>query len=96
MIIEGIQPKELHDAILESFSFTWEDGNCFMLFRVSPEKTLSILFEGVTNLIVPRDHPWGDSQCVNEFRYDTNGKVEIEMQSGDMIILQAKSALRVT
>lgn len=96
MKIKGITLSELHDAVLESFSFTWEGGSCAMLFHVSPEKTLPILFEGVTSLSVSREQPWGPSVCVNEIRHDPDGNVEIEMQSGDVIKLHAKEATLMT
>jgi len=96
MKIQGITPEDLHDAVLESFSFVWDDGICHMLFRVTPDKSWSIMFQGVTNFVVPREQPWGPSVCVNEFRHDPDGNVEIEMQSGDVIKLHAESAMLMT
>jgi len=92
MKIEELNPAELHDAVLESVSFQWEECTCLMLFRVPPDNTWSILFQDVTSLAVPRENPWGPSVCVNEFRHDPDGNVEVEMQSGDIIKLHANSA----
>jgi hypothetical protein len=59
-------------------------------------KIESLQAEGVSHLEVPRLNPWGPSVSVNEVRGPTTNAnesqaIEIEMQSGDVIKITAKS-----
>lgn len=50
---------------------------------------------GVTHLLCPRAHPWGPSVSINEARWradSASGRqtLELEIQSGDTIVLEAK------
>jgi hypothetical protein len=82
--------NDLHDAILLDIRMMWEDAVCVLRFR--HQHTYEARFSGVTDLHLQKVNPWGASPCVNEVR-QSDGAWEIEMQSGDIIRIQAASAL---
>jgi len=88
----NLDQNELHDATLVSLSFTWEEGTCFVVFKTWEPKSSTIMFSNVTELVVPKTHPWGESVSVNHVRLIDETYVEIEMQSGDTIKVYAESA----
>jgi hypothetical protein len=84
----------LHDAILESISIDWEQGSATLSLGTSAsDKVLSIT--GLRSLACPRAMPWGPSIYINETSYnqavDGTFALEIEMQSGDTIGIQAQT-----
>ena len=54
--------------------------------------TCCLRFGGVRELRVPRVAPWGRSVHLNGQRRGPDGTYEIEMQSGDVIVIAAESA----
>jgi hypothetical protein len=55
----------------------------------------TLTFTGVSNLTLPRTQPWGRSQSINSASEPNQGQYEIEMQSGDLIKIDA-SAVSLT
>lgn len=55
---------------------------------------VAITAAGTTELVCPRRHPWGASVSINEVRgpepHDGGVRLEIEMQSGDVLALAAQ------
>jgi hypothetical protein len=88
-------PFALHDWTLVSISYDWEtSGAVFHLQGPDGERELVAL--KATNLSVPHSAPWGSSVSINQIEGSTvdesgNLTVKIEMQSGDVISLQAAS-----
>jgi hypothetical protein len=82
----------LHDSILNSIHLDWESGD----LRVQIEGhdfDLAVLAYSLTSLECPRHHPWGPSFYIkNAILEDGNGSesLTIEMQSGDLIKIEAK------
>ena len=84
----------LHDATLLGLSATWADGFVEVTSRVYPNRLVRFLGEGAVNVSATRSQPWGSSESVNEIRWsDGTGAglsvVEIEIQSGDSILIEA-------
>jgi len=86
----------MHDWPLLSISVEWEAGRVELTFKTHARGLVSLLAEGVTELHVPRQQPWGPSDCVNKVKGPsaTNGglqTLEIQMRSGDCIRIVAVS-----
>jgi len=80
----------LHDATLLEIRCEWKASQC--LFSLSTSHGNSeLVFEGVTDISIPHNNPWGPSVSVNETRKLPESAYEIEMQSGDLIRITAKS-----
>jgi hypothetical protein len=90
--------SQLHDATLVRLEFRWEDGCTTVYLRTGvPSFTeAQIVATGGWRIECPRLHPWGPSISVNEIRGPMNlpdeqgSRLEIEMQSGDVIVLEAE------
>jgi len=88
---------ELRDATLVDVQLDWISGLMRMALR--PKGTvgvsLSIVATGLRSLQCPRRFPWGDSVAIDEVvpPVETNegSQIEIQMQSGDLIIVLAES-----
>jgi hypothetical protein len=51
-----------------------------------------VTMSGVTDMRLPREMPWGPSTCINEANLVTSvepPQLEIEMQSGDLLVFRA-------
>jgi hypothetical protein len=79
----------LHDATLQSFHFKWADGRCVFELNTVDVGMRELVFSGVINLHVPRSMPWGPSVSVNSIRQVGLDVFEIELQSGDILKVQA-------
>jgi hypothetical protein len=87
--------SDLHDATLASIEFEWGERRCTLRFHGAPERGLqrpfSIAFEGVTEVNIPAERPWGPSQAVLEVDCVEPGNYVLVMQSGDEIWIAAES-----
>lgn len=86
----------MHEWVLMSVEFDWEPARVTLLFDTIEAGVVSLRANGVTDLRVPQLNPWGPSVHVNEVRRrrSASGKpsrIEIEMQSGDVITIEARS-----
>jgi hypothetical protein len=85
-----VNPRpDLHDAVLESFTFYWETGTLLIKFGIGVDDTDVVIVEcgGVERISCPRLLPWGPSDFVNSSKQEPrqNGYLlTIEMQSGDL------------
>ncbi len=84
----------MHDWILVDIVYKWEDGgSCKFLLRDRDSNPRYIEARKVSALFIPRNEDWGSSSSINKVRgpdQDVKGrKLEIEMQSGDVIVIQA-------
>jgi hypothetical protein len=86
-----IEDFGLHDATLVAVHLVWADGTCIMTVRHSQLSDCTLTFTGVSNLALPHTHPWGPSQSINSASQRNKGQYEIEMQSGDLIKIDASN-----
>lgn len=79
----------IHDATLSAIYVSWEAARCdIRLLPVGLTPHL-LVFEGFTNIQLPRRESWGPSSSVNKPVELENGQFEIELQSGDTIRVEA-------
>ncbi len=84
----------MHDWVLVDIVFKWEGGgSCSFILRDRDSNSKYIEARKVSELIIPRNEEWGPSSSINKLRgpdQDLKGrKLEIEMQSGDVIVVKA-------
>jgi hypothetical protein len=48
-----------------------------------------LIFEGFTNLVFPKNEPWGPSVSINRVHEPQPGTFKIELQSGDILHIAA-------
>jgi hypothetical protein len=89
-----IEDFGLHDATLVDVHFEWAEGKCTMTLRHSELSNCRLTFTGVSKLILPRAQPWGPSQSINAAYMRNTGQYEIEMQSGDLIQIDASAVTK--
>lgn len=87
-----IESFGLHDATLVAVHLEWADGICIMTIRHSELSDCTLTFTGVSSLTLPRAQPWGPSPSINSASERNKGKYEIELQSGDLIKVDASEA----
>jgi hypothetical protein len=92
------QWNRLHDATLKRIVFEFEENVCDITLALSavPPCTGEIRAVGILKLLLPRASPWGYSNSVNrvflsENQSDGSSTLNIEMQSGDVLLIEAKS-----
>ncbi len=85
----------LHDSTLVSVQFIWTEGTCKVALGRGDLPGCLLSFSGVSNLTMSRTLPWGPSRSINSITRISNSRFEIEMQSGDLIQMDA-SGVSVT
>ena len=93
---QKISWNHLHDATLKTITVLWEESTAVLELVTSSEPygLTSIRANGLLKLIVPHEIPWGISVSVNEaniqqFPEKKTSILELEMQSGDIIRVEA-------
>lgn len=81
----------LHDATLREVRFVWAEGRCTLSLLTNGHGAQELVFSGVTELHLPRQLPWGPSVSINAARDCGSNRFEVELQSGDVLRLQAAS-----
>ena len=89
--------QELHDATLERLELGWAAGDVVLRIRTgrAEHPQVEVVASSVRKFECDRCMPWGFSVSINEVRGPTaasDGKaerIEIEMQSGDIIRIEA-------
>lgn len=86
--------NQLHDATLLGLELLWESGDASLSVRLGSGAITKIALRSATLLECPRRFPWGASVSIHEVRGPTRTdggslRVEIEMQSGDVLVLEA-------
>ena len=92
------QWSQLHDATLESVHCRWAEGSIRLCLRTSIPgvPVVDIVAKGVRRLDYPRLFPWGPRVSVNEITGPRilvgalMQRLAIEMQSGDLIVVEAE------
>jgi len=86
----------LHDATLDSMELCWSSCEALLRIRTGdpahPQRV--VVASAVRRLAYDRQMPWGFSVSINEVRRpvaagDDASVLEIEMQSGDLIRIEA-------
>lgn len=87
----NFEALQVHDAVLSAIYISWEADHCDL--RVLPVGTTAhlLVFEGFTALEFPKQEPWGPSSSINSLREPEQGQFEIELQSGDVLRVRARS-----
>lgn len=80
---------DLHDATLTAILVSWADGTCVADIQHGTLGNCVLTFSAVSHLSLPRRQPWGRSVSINSFSVPSSGHYEIEMQSGDLIRIEA-------
>jgi hypothetical protein len=87
---------ELHDATLEALELRWSSGEAVMRIRTGDATHAQrvVVASAVRRIGCDRQMPWGFSVSINEVRGpvaagDDTFMLEIEMQSGDLISIEA-------
>lgn len=82
-----------HDATLNRINVQWSERTCELTFAAS-SGSVSVFATGLRKLVLQNESPWGHSVSVNSARLLAQiegqpSKLEIEMQSGDIISVEA-------
>lgn len=89
---------DYHDATLKNATLDWESGTTTMRFVLcgQPAREATITMRETADLKCTRQFPWGKSVSVNRLdvqKLDSGDRLEIEMQSGDKIVITGKEVL---
>jgi hypothetical protein len=79
----------LHDATLVEVRVNWADGTCIVEVDHGTLDICVLTFSAMSHLTLPRQQSWGRSVSINSFSMPSSGQYEIEMQSGDLIRIEA-------
>lgn len=88
-----IETADLHDATLLAVHVSWEAGTCVADIQHGTLGRCVLTFSAVSHLTLPRKQSWGRSVSINSFSVPGSGHYEIEMQSGDLIKIEARDAV---
>jgi hypothetical protein len=85
----------LHDAVLHELRVDWSGRTCTIYVRafLSPEREAEpcrIRCSSLRSITVPHRAPWGESLHINGQRRAPDGRYLIEVQSGDVIEIDAE------
>lgn len=84
----------MHDWTLLDVLCQWNERTAILNLRSSNGEN-AIFISGLKKLNMTSDHPWGNSVSINRFLEcdlpkDKTHKLSIEMQSGDLILIEAE------
>ncbi len=87
--------EKMHDWTLSRISVSWKKRECEFEF-VTSSSVVRLIASGLVQLVVPIREPWGASESVNsiveqKLNSDNICRLDLEMQSGDVITIQAAS-----
>lgn len=85
----------MHDWTLGEITINWITGTLIFFLKNNKSEDVKIQVSGLYNLNLPKKEEWGRSVSINEINGPlvlANGHMylEIEIQSGDTISLEAK------
>jgi hypothetical protein len=89
--------RSFHDATLVDLHLDWKLGTLTINLRVGSPRAGVVQLSGtqVSRLDCPRNAPWGKSVSINDirgpFRSPDGHRLEIEVQSGDTLVVIADS-----
>ena len=79
---------DLHDATLVGIVIGWAAGTAVINLWISTGPAL-ITCEGLSQVNVARHQPWGQSASVDGIEAAITGSLNAQMQSGDLIQIDA-------
>ncbi|MEH6816951.1 hypothetical protein HHE92_19330 [Pseudoalteromonas arctica] len=85
---------QLHDATINCITYLWEAkalsviGECFSR-EGGKVVGFTLTFDSVTGVSIPHIEEWGPSSCINSANFKPPLHHYIEMQSGDVIAIEA-------
>ncbi len=86
--------NQLHDATLLAIEVDRARKSAEITFRQHPDRKVHLTASGARSVVIPHEAPWGPGISVNEGRQisaaEGQGSLEIEMQSGDVIRVDAE------
>lgn len=87
--------ESLHDATLDFIKFSWQKGQSCFVFNLHETNTLEgnrlfLFCMNVSNIEIPRYFEWGESNSVNEIWLEETHTLKVEMQSGDIIVVEGE------
>jgi hypothetical protein len=83
---------DLHDATLVSLSLRWSDGDVEFRFRTTVHGEVRLLVRNIVDVSVPRVFAWGRTESVLSVSSLKEGGIQIQMQSGDIIVARGDDA----
>jgi hypothetical protein len=85
-----------HDATLVAVRVNWADGTCIVEVDHWTLGSCFLTFSAMSHLTLPQRQDWGRSVSINSFSMPGSGQYEIEMQSGDLIRIEASDMTLTT
>lgn len=87
---------DLHDAVLREVRILWKARMCELYMSVLLDTGKSAVpcvlrGQGLQSISIPHHSPWGDSVFINRQSRAPDGRFLIEVQSGDVIEIEATS-----
>ncbi|NUM33965.1 MAG: hypothetical protein HUU50_05445 [Candidatus Brocadiae bacterium] len=85
----------LHDAHITNIGLCWESGcltieaSVFIDGLQKPAIFCKLCWTNLHKLFIPREFPWGPSSFIHSHQFVPPGQYEIEMQSGDTLLIEA-------
>jgi hypothetical protein len=87
--------RTLHDAVLQRIEVDWETGTVVLMLSLVGYIPVELRCTQLISLVAPRRAPWGESPSINAIAgpepVGDHHRIAIEMQSGDVIVLEAAS-----
>lgn len=80
-----IDSLSLHDATLREVEVSWAKAECVIRLSTADFPDCELLFTGISEVIIPKQQPWGPSSSINTLTEQAANHYEIEMQSGDTL-----------
>ena len=85
-----MNPRDLHDAVLNSISLDWKEGSLKLsICPVSVDRHfVQLVASGIRDLQITREFSWGPSNSINECAFlgeESLQRGRVEIQSGDTI-----------
>ena len=92
--MDQFESLPLHDALIEFIKLEWGEAVLEIDLLVFSEREKSaqphsLRFTGVSSFQATHKCPWGESASINTVKQTRSG-CEIEMQSGDLLIIEAQ------
>ena len=89
--MDAFDQLNLHDATLKTVRFEWKAAICTLVIEQASRGVDCLQFGGVSDVHIPRALPWGPSDSINGVRQYEGDSYGIELQSGDVLVIKAKS-----
>ncbi len=84
---------DFHDGTLHRLSIDWRSRKCEVEISlcVPGGRRVTATWSDVRNVSMPHVVPWGETASINVVRTPSERAYEIEMQSGDIIVINGSN-----